>query len=85
MNGILSGLIYCTWGVYFDDVIINSLSCELHLKDFNEVLARTKAKGITVKCTKEVPVLRENCKFSRTLGFKRRITHRLNKVEVIKI
>lgn len=52
MNSILSGLIYCAWGVYFDDVIINSLSCELHLKDLNEVLVRTKETGITVKCKK---------------------------------
>lgn len=52
MNSILSALIYCTWGVYFDDVIINSLSCELHLKDLNEVLVRTKETGITVKCKK---------------------------------
>lgn len=52
MNSILSGLIYCCWGVYFDDVIINSLSCELHLKDLNEVLVKTKETGITVKCKK---------------------------------
>lgn len=52
MNSVLSGLIYCAWGVYFDDVIINSLSCELYLKDLNEVLVRTKETGITVKCKK---------------------------------
>lgn len=45
-------LIYCASGVYFDDVIINSLSCELHLKDLNEVLVRTEETGITVKCKK---------------------------------
>lgn len=84
MNSILSSLIHCTWGVYSADVIINPPSCGSHLKDFNEVLVGTKETGIAVKC-KKVMVLRENCKFSRTLGFKRRITHRLNKVEVIKI
>lgn len=52
MNSILSDLIYCTWGVYFDDVIINSLSCELYRKDLNEVLVRTKETGITIKCKK---------------------------------
>ena len=52
MNSVLSGLIYCTRGVYLDDVIINSLSCELHLKDLNEVLVRRKETGISVKCKK---------------------------------
>lgn len=79
MNSILSVLIYHSALVYIDDVIINSLSCELHLKDLHGVLRRNGYK------LESVPVLRKTCRFSRTLGFKRRITHRLNRVEVIKI
>lgn len=58
MNSILSSLIHCTWGVYSADVIINSPSCESHLKDLNEVLEGTRETGITVK-RKNVIVLRE--------------------------
>lgn len=47
MNSFLSGLIYD-----FDDVIINSPSCELHLKDLNEVLVRTQETGIAIKWKK---------------------------------
>lgn len=64
MNSILSVSIYHVALVYFDDVIINSLSCELHLKDLHRVLKRN---GYKLEC---VPVLRKTCRFSRTLGFK---------------
>lgn len=37
--------------------------------EINEVLVRPKETEITVKC-KKYQFLRENCKFSRTLGFK---------------
>lgn len=47
MNGILSALIHCSAWVHVEDGIINSLSCELHLKDLQGVLRRQE-KEITI-------------------------------------
>lgn len=42
MNSILSALIYHSASVYFDDVIINSLSCGLRIQDLHESSEKKK-------------------------------------------
>ncbi|KAJ8290601.1 hypothetical protein GJAV_G00015130 [Gymnothorax javanicus] len=55
MNMDLAGLIYKSCAVYLDEIIVASSTFKLHLADLEEVLARLKSAGISLK--------QKKCKF----------------------
>lgn len=52
MNSVLAGLIYKTCAVYLDDIVIASPTFEQHLADLDEVFARLRSAGLTLKLSK---------------------------------
>ena len=52
MNSVLSGLIYKSCAVYLDDIVVASPTLEQHLSDLDEVFARLRSAGLTLKLSK---------------------------------
>lgn len=52
MNTVLAGLIYKSCAVYLNDIVIASPTFEQHLADLEEVLARLKSAGLSLKLSK---------------------------------
>lgn len=52
MNTVLAGLIYKSCAVYLNDTAIASPTFEQHLIDLEEVLARLKSAGLSLKLSK---------------------------------
>lgn len=52
VNTVLAGLIYKSCAVYLNDIVIASPTFEQHLADLEEVLARLKSAGLSLKLSK---------------------------------
>lgn len=52
MNTVLAGLIYKSCAVYLNDTVLASPTFEQHLMDLEEVLARLKSAGLSLKLSK---------------------------------
>lgn len=63
MNTVLAGLIYKSCAVYLDNIVVASRTFEQHLRDLEEVLARLRSAGLSIKldkcqfCRKELTFL----------------------------
>ncbi|XP_058603950.1 retrovirus-related Pol polyprotein from transposon 297 [Onychostoma macrolepis] len=63
MNTVLAGLIYKSCTVYLDDIVVASPTFQQHLRDLEEVLARLRSAGLSIKldkcqfCRKELTFL----------------------------
>lgn len=52
MNTVLMGLIYKSCTVYLDNIVVTSPMFEQHLIDLEEVVARLKSSGLSIKLEK---------------------------------
>ncbi len=52
MNTVLAGILYKLCAVSLNDIVVASLIFEQHLRDLEEVLARLRTAGLSIKLDK---------------------------------